>query len=91
MKHYIAAGFDPARFWDITLRLYSLEMEGAIQRIENRRGEVWFAAMLPHLKETPSLHEFMTGAKDKRADLIKCIDAWDKIDRALISSRSKDQ
>ena len=35
------------------------------------------------VEELPDFQEFVTGEKDKRAELIKCIDAWDKIDRAL--------
>lgn len=31
---YVAAGFDPLAFWQITPRLYDLHMQGAIKRIE---------------------------------------------------------
>jgi len=40
--------------------------------------------MLPHLKRPPDYVEFVTGEKDQRAELLKCIDAWDKVDRALM-------
>lgn len=40
--------------------------------------------MLPHLKSPPDYFEFVTGEKDRRGELLKCIDAWDKVDRALM-------
>lgn len=42
--------------------------------------------MLPHLKSIPDYFEFVTGEKDRRGELLKCIDAWDKVDRALMRS-----
>jgi hypothetical protein len=58
-------------------------MEGAAMRMANRRSEVWLTAMLPHMEKPPQLYEFVHGEKDKRSERIKCIEAWDKIDRAL--------
>jgi hypothetical protein len=87
LKNYIAAGFDPARFWDITPRLFMTEMEGAAMRSENRRAEIWMTAMLPHMDKPIQFQEFVTGEKDKRAEILKCISAWDKIDRALARVR----
>lgn len=49
--------------------------------------EIWLTAMLPHLKEPPTLDEFTGGSKDKRAAMVECINAWDKIDRALAGNK----
>lgn len=49
---------DPARFWEITPRLYHTEMNGAARRIERERSHVWWSAMMPHLKKPPSHDEF---------------------------------
>jgi len=38
LTSYIAAGFDPARFWEITPRLYAHEMAGAIERDRRDRA-----------------------------------------------------
>jgi len=62
-------------------------MEGAVQRRENRMAEVWFTAMLPRFKKPPSLKEFISGGNDRRSDLVQCLSAWDKIDRALSRGR----
>jgi hypothetical protein len=86
LRGYIAAGFDPARFWKITPRLFALEMEGASDRAEIRRQEIWFTAMLSSLKKPPSLAEF-TGKKS-RSDLAECLAQWDKVDAALARRRA---
>jgi len=86
LKEYIAAGFDPARFWDLTPRLFVTEMEGAALRAESRRTEIWFTAMLPQLKDPPSLADFVGGKSGQRAEMVRCINAWDKIDRALAAN-----
>ena len=52
-------------------------------RMQERRAEVWYTAMLPSLEKPPTLAEFVDGKKDKRAELVACLSAWDKIDRAL--------
>jgi len=36
---YVAAGFDPAAFWGLTLRLFDLHLQGAIKRF-TREAEV---------------------------------------------------
>jgi hypothetical protein len=66
LKSYIAAGFDPARFWEITPRLYALEMDGAKERQKYDRAMAWYSAMLPHLKKPPSFEDFV-GAKKMSA------------------------
>lgn len=40
-------------------------------------------AMLPHMEKPIQFQEFVTGEKDRRAELLKCLSAWDKIDAAL--------
>ena len=59
MKTYVAAGFDPARFFDITPRLMSVEMDGAAERRQHERAMVWYGAMLPHFKKPPSFDQFV--------------------------------
>ncbi|WP_092886901.1 hypothetical protein [Roseicitreum antarcticum] len=67
MKNYIAAGFDPARFWEITPSLMSIEMDGAAERQKRERAMVWCSAMLPHLKKPPKFEQFVNPkAKPKR-------------------------
>jgi hypothetical protein len=58
-------------------------MKGAAERAKIRRSEIWTGAMLPNLDKPMSFYEYVHGEKDKRAELIKCLTAWDKIDRAL--------
>lgn len=65
MKQYIAAGLDPARFWELTPRLYVVEMEGAADRGKVERAMIWYGAMLPHLKKPPSFDDFVWPAKRK--------------------------
>ncbi|AZV00402.1 hypothetical protein pthi1_p37 [Paracoccus phage vB_PthS_Pthi1] len=83
---YIAAGLDPARFWEVTPRLYSVEIEGAGIRLEREREMVWWGAMLPHLKKAPDLKTFV-GHRDvarTRAERVRQFHAaWDRVDRAL--------
>lgn len=59
LESYIAAGFDPARFWAITPAMYAIEMKGAARRLEIERSHVWWGAMLPHLKDPPSFADFV--------------------------------
>lgn len=82
------AGFDPARFWDITPRLFALEMDAAADRTHLRMREIWFGAMLPNLKNPPSLEEFSGGRRDRRSEIIRCLAAWDKVDAALAANRN---
>lgn len=87
LKRYIAAGFDPARFWKITPRLFVLEMDGASQRLQRERSNVWWGALLARMDKPPT-HEAFTGAKPDRTEQIKrWAEAWDKVDRALSRNR----
>lgn len=79
-------GLDPARFWNLTPRLFLIEMEGAAMRLQREREMVWWGAMLPHMKKPVPLNKFvghMEVAKS-RADRVKAFHAaWDRIDKAL--------
>ena len=78
MKNYIAAGFDPARFWEITPRLYTLEMDGAADRMKREKSMIWWGAMMPHMKKPPTFEDF-TGFKTKaaRSDWEAELSAWE--------------
>lgn len=43
---YVSAGLPPARFWEITLRVYLLEMRGAAARLQRERGLIWDGAVM---------------------------------------------
>lgn len=74
---------DPARFWDITPRLMSLEVAGAQIRIKRDRELTWFAAMLPHLEKKPTLPQFLGEKPDEATRIREFHEAWDKVDRGL--------
>lgn len=59
-------------------------MAGAALRSQERRAEIWFTAMLPHFEKPLPFDEFVTGEKDKRAEIAACLAAWDRVDRALM-------
>lgn len=82
------AGFDPARFWKITPRLYVFEMESAADKAEIRLREVWFSGMLSSLKKPPTIEEFSRGTR-ARSDIAACLMQWDKVDAALAANRNK--
>jgi len=54
--------------------------------MQERRAEVWYTSMMGRLEKPPTLKEFVGAKVDKRAEIIECITAWDKIDRALARS-----
>ena len=58
-------------------------MKGAAKRAENRRAEIWMQAYMPNMDKPVDFHEFVFGEKDNRAELLKCLASWDKIDAAL--------
>lgn len=83
LKHYIAAGFDPARFWKITPRLYALEMDGAAERRKQERSMVWWGAMMARMEKPPTFEKF-TGIEPDRETLVqRWVEAWDRADAAL--------
>ncbi|MDZ7823673.1 MAG: hypothetical protein U5K75_06245 [Ahrensia sp.] len=65
------------------MRLYSLEMEGAIIKAQNDRGLVWWAGVLPQMQKPPSFDEFTGRTPDKSEALRKWAMAWDKVDGSL--------
>ena len=83
MKSYIAAGFDPARFWKLTPRLFVLEMEGAGERDKRERALIWWGAMMPHLKDPPKFEHFTGIQPDRNIRVEQWVKAWDRADRAL--------
>ena len=83
MKSYIAAGFDPARFWGLTPRLFVLEMEGAAERMKHERAMIWWGAMMPHSKEPVSFEKFTGYKPDRSEEIRRWAAAWDKVDAAL--------
>ena len=55
--------------------------------MKQERAMIWWGAMMPYFKETPSFEKF-TGYKPDRSEQIKrWAVAWDKIDRALSRNR----
>ena len=58
-------------------------MDGAALRSQERRAEILFTAMLPQLEKPIPFDDFVTGKKDKRAEIAACLAAWDRLDRAL--------
>lgn len=86
LRAYILAGFDPARFWDLTPRLYQIEMAGATARHRREREMLWIGAMLPHLKEPPGFEEFVNppdAAEMRRRRVAEMERRFDAIDRIL--------
>jgi len=53
-------------------------MDGANQRLQLERANVWWGAMLPHMKKPPGFNEF-TGiaAKPKHHDWQAELAAWE--------------
>lgn len=60
---WVAAGFDPARFWEITLREADREMRGAMRRQEREANErmslAWHTVALDRTKTLPKLDTLM--------------------------------
>lgn len=67
---YVAAGFDPLAFWQITPRLYDLHMQGVIKRIEReieaQNRQAYHAAALTGLAMAGELPEFDKVFKPRR-------------------------
>jgi len=62
---YISAGLPPDRFWQLSPRLYMLEMRGASDKLDREHRErAWLAyhtAYLPDAKRRPRLDELIGG------------------------------
>jgi hypothetical protein len=62
---YVSAGLPPKRFWNLSPRLYLLEMRGASAKLDREHRErAWLAyhtAYLPDAKRRPRLDELIGG------------------------------
>lgn len=62
---YIAAGLPCERFWDLTPRLYLIEMEGARGRLEREQKDrlegAWYGELLRRQKKLPKLEKLLAG------------------------------
>lgn len=60
---WVAAGHDPARFWEISLREADREMRGAVRRQEREANErmslAWHIVALDRTKTLPKLDTLM--------------------------------
>ena len=83
MEAYIALGLDPARFWDITLRLMKIEMSGAEKRIQRERALVWAGSLLPYQKKPPRFEDFIGIVPDRAAFVREFESRWDRLDASL--------
>jgi len=81
---YISAGLPPDRFWDLTPRLYMLEMKGAAKRIERDSRSAleaaWLGAKLQRAAKIPTLEKLLPpnksrGRRQSRAELQAMFDA----------------
>lgn len=63
-------------------------MDGAAERFKAKRALVWWGAMMPNLKDPPSLEKFSGYVPDKREQLRRFVEAWDRVDAGL--RRNKD-
>jgi len=63
----VSAGFDPARFWDLTFSELELMFEAAGKRAVRERNErawsVWHIAALQRVKKLPDLRKMMVNEK----------------------------
>ena len=80
----MSLGFDPAAFWGLTLRLYMVHTDGALDRIKREHGDrawqAWWTAAMPTMKKFPALEDLI--GKDKAA---KAVDTEFRL-RALSAS-----
>lgn len=65
LRSYVAAGFDPAAFWELTPRLYLIHMMGSRDRMENEQSKLawlaWHIAGLQRMKDLPDPQRFISG------------------------------
>lgn len=85
---YVGAGLDPARFWEITPRLFVTEMRGAAIRHQRERSVAWMTAMLPNLKKPPTYQDYVGVKEDRAAYVRRFNEEWDRLDRAIGRSRA---
>lgn len=62
---HVAAGFDPAAFWDLSLREYGAAMRGARARMQAehdaRAWLAWHVEALRRCRSLPSFRSFLGG------------------------------
>lgn len=68
---WVAVGFDPARFWEITMGEAEREMRGAAKRMEREANErvslAWHIVALDRSKKLPRLETLLrSGSKPRR-------------------------
>lgn len=51
------------------------------------RADVWWGAMLPHMKKPPQLREFIGEAPQRQRNIVECIEAWEKVRQAQMRAR----
>ena len=73
---YIGAGLPPERFWDITPRLYIIELRGARKRLEREQSErveaAWITAALTRSAKLPKLDKLLgIKARPRRPEEVK--------------------
>ncbi len=65
LRAYVSAGFDPAAFWELSPRLYLIQMQGARKRLEaeheNRAWLAWHVEALRRCEKMPDLQKFVAG------------------------------
>lgn len=61
----------------------TLEINGAMHRIRRERELAWWGAMLPYLKDSVSLDQFMGRESDDARRVAAFNAAWDRVDQAL--------
>lgn len=66
-------------------------MDGAKIRMQNKRSLVWWGAMMPTRRYPPKHDEFAGVKAERKSDILACIAAWDRIDRALMGKKKKRQ
>jgi hypothetical protein len=72
LEDYIIAGFDPAAFWGLSLRLYLAQMKAANsrQRLAHQNNEwlAWHVAALQRTTEFPDFEDFSRPASDPASE-----------------------
>ncbi|WP_136685699.1 hypothetical protein [Falsirhodobacter xinxiangensis] len=69
LEAYIEAGFDPASFWSLTLRLFQIHMRGAQARIRRDQQQAtttaYLTAGLTRIKKLPKLKDLLRQPGEK--------------------------
>lgn len=79
---YIEAGFDPARFWEISPRETTREIQAATVRLnrehKNRAWLAWHIAALGRIEKMPSLQKLMGEPEPEQTEdeMIAIATSW---------------